>query len=606
MRLRTALAAVAAAAALLAGGCGIPDHTDVVTVGPGRPAGQLDSDTDDASGPPVRSAATESSEFVTNYLQAAAASDPETSIKQVRDYIDEDHRDTFKPTSNDIKVIRLTEPPLADIGNPQVTLKWKSVGTLTTNGVFVPSADPDQLTVETMEISNTKDGWFVTSPPVQGLLLDEAKLDRYYGQHAIYYWNEDFTGLVPDVRYIAKTVRRVQWPTLILNWLAAGVPAKWISDGVHSLNQGASAPDNVPAIDNGKLTITLGAAAIDPAGGGYTLERLRDQLQWSLRNLGYRVLELRIGHESPVFFSDDNYLTANPGYQADASPQRFAMYNGQIHPLVGSGAVPVLQPEANKGLKSATIRRSGPYDYAAVVTADKTPLLKVGAAPAGGQTGDLHVVAGLPGNLGYPVWASLAGDDTANAVGLIIANGSLYSFAADGKPARPIDAVLPAPVTSVSVAPDGRRVALTAGGKLYRTVLTTNGDQVGLGGTMERVQPRDMTEITAVAWGAEGSLTFAGQRADHRVTIRDVSIDGSTQQNRLEADSIGSSPVTYLTTDPISPLMPLNQVAPASCMYGNVAYDLSRDTDEIKVSALATPPATPPAGPRPVYPFFLY
>ena len=56
--------------------------------------------------------------------------------------------------------------------------------------------------------------------------------------------------------------------------------------------------------------------------------------------------------------------------------------------------------------------------------------------------------------------------------------------------AQPVEwqTAIPAPVTAVSVAPDGHRVAMVAGGRLYRAVLTVGGDGVALA-TPDQIWP---------------------------------------------------------------------------------------------------------------------
>ena len=53
------------------------------------------------------------------------------------------------------------------------------------------------------------------APPV-ALLLDVEALQTYYTERTIYFWNNDGTALVPDLRYLPKEVPRAGVPTKLL------------------------------------------------------------------------------------------------------------------------------------------------------------------------------------------------------------------------------------------------------------------------------------------------------------------------------------------------------------------------------------------------------
>jgi hypothetical protein len=156
---------------------------------------------------------------------------------------------------------------------------------------------------------------------------------------------------------------------------------------------------------------------------------------------------------------------------------------------------------------------------------------------------------------------------------------------------------LPA-VSAVAVAPDSHRVALLAGGQLYVTTLSNdNGVQLGAPILIQTV----LTALTAVDWGAQGTLVVAGTNPDSRMAIMDVSVDGAIQRNRL-AD-LGSNAVTSLTAYPANPAREAPGV-PVAYVLNNAAYDES-STERIDLKDLAAllPAARP--GVQPTAPFFL-
>jgi hypothetical protein len=268
--------------------------------------------------------------------------------------------------------------------------------------------------------------------------------------------------------------------------------------------------------------------------------------------------------------------------------------------------VPLLKPEANRGIQAAAMATSTTHTFAAVVTGKS---LQVAAAPTG-TTADLRPVRGLSGPPGQPAWAVTAAGAADAAIGLVTVRGRLYSFGSgSGARAEPVEWQNgdPGPLTAVSVAPDGHRVVVVSGGRLYRTVLTVGGDGVG-GASPDPIWPATLTSVSAVAWSSEGWLTVAGVRAsDNRVTIMDVSIDGAESHARLR--DIGTQPVTALTAYPANPLTAtgtrIHVSSAVSYVADAAAWDVLSEPVKITPADLAGPAATPPAGATPTAPFFL-
>ncbi len=83
---------------------------------------------------------------------------------------------------------------------------------------------------------------------------------------------------------------------------------------------------------------------------------------------------------------------------------------------------------------------------------------------------------------------------------------------------------VPGPVTAVSGSLEGHRIALVSGGALYVAAVSVDGGVVRLG------QPRRVTTlltgVTVVDWVAENELALAGNEADRRSAIHQLSVDG--------------------------------------------------------------------------------
>lgn len=598
--MRPAALVLTLVAGLVLSGCGIPDNTAVVPLRPGPSTGVASGD-DLSPTRNTRADTTDRAEFIENYLQAAAG-DFAGATQRVKQFLSPAAAANFKPAA-DITVVRRTEDPLVEPGSPVVTLNVREVGTLGQKGVLEPSSDDRVIPYEfTLGGVEGQQGLFVIkAPPV--LLLSDQALDRFFAQRTIYFWNQDHTGLVPDLRYMPLSVPPEQQPTVIIDWLTSG-PAPWLAGVVDPLPEGTKQIGNVPAISNGTLQINLSDQAVPPDDPG-ALDRLQKQLRWSLHPNLPGTLELAVEHQQAQRYVGTDYLRQNSAYRGVGEPERFAVFNGQIRRLARSYnaglPVPVVAPAANRNVRMAALATSGSRSYAALVVDEPggRQALRVGATRTG-QHATLRRI-GLAGSIGRPVWAKSPAGTDAGTVGLVTAGGQLYSFTANGTSPRRVEwPGGPRNITAVAVAPDARRVALLAGGNLYVAALSTTEDGSRL--SPPRVVRTILRNLTAVDWGSESMLVVAGLQPErHRVAMMDVSIDGASQTDRL-AD-LGSNPVTYLSTLPADPARYETSGAVAYVLDG-AAYD-EVNPDRLDARDLADPPADPPAGVLPGAPFFL-
>ncbi|MFC6561660.1 GerMN domain-containing protein, partial [Actinoplanes utahensis] len=310
----------AAVVVLLLGGCGIADESGVTDLGPG-PSGGTSTGNGSSRNQVTRDSTSDRVQFVNNYLRAAAG-DYDGALERVKQFMSPAARARFSPAAT-LRVIRLTSSPLLDAGQERVSIDYELVGTLGKNGLLEPAAERSN-TVSRYEFGLeevTGDGLYVTNAP-PFLLLSDTALADFYDERTIYFWNTERTGLVPDVRYLLNDVPIEQEPTVILNWLIAG-PAPWLRDAVEVLPDGTKLEGKVPEIDQDRLVITLSAQALPTEGTEQALDRLRRQVQWSLRRLLPEFLDLRVGHQETRSYSGTDFLTSNLAYRSGSvSPER--------------------------------------------------------------------------------------------------------------------------------------------------------------------------------------------------------------------------------------------------------------------------------------------
>jgi Lipoprotein LpqB beta-propeller domain len=588
--------------ALLAalGACGIPSNTAVVPLGPAPPYG-TSAAADTAPRRAQRTDTVDRSLFVSNYL-AAAAGDLKDALDRVRQFMTPEAAAAFRAPAPGLRVVRLTEDPLVNPGRDEVTFKAQQVGVLDDHGILDPtSTGPVPYEMQISEMPGGTGLYVRKAPPV--LLLGDKALDNFYERRTIYFWNRDHSALVPDVRYLPKTVPPEGQPNEILNWLVSG-PAPWLHDAVEPLPEGTVLNGNVPAASNDRLQVSLSAQAVAPDDPG-ALDRLRRQLLWSLRGNLPGSLELKVGNNPPADYQQTDYLESNPAYRLNRTPERFAVYNGQIRRLAHSAGagdpVPVLMPEANRNVATAALATSGMRDYAALVVSEPggAEALRVGSAPAGEQA-PLKRIA-LPAPIGRPSWAVDPGlGQPDGTVGVVPAKGRLYVFGPAGGARRLDWPGGSGAITSVAVAPDARRVALVVGGTLYLTAMTATDDGTQL--SAPRAISTGMRGLSAVDWASETKLVVAGVKQNGRVAVMEVSTDGAAQSDLLP--DLGTDRVTYLAAYPASPVSGKEEATAVMYVADKAAYD-AFDPAKIGVADLAPPVASPPAGVVPTAPLFL-
>lgn len=603
---RRALAG-AAVAALLLGGCGIPDESGVTELGPGPSTGTSIGD-GSSRARVTRDSTSDRQQFVNNYLRAAAG-DYEGALERVKQFMSASARAEFNAPLAP-RVIRLTADPL--VSQDRVEISYELIGTLGKNGLLEPTAEPAEGKYELTLGEVTGDGLYVTSAPPFLLLSDDA-LDDFYDERTIYFWNTERTALVPDVRYLLNEVPVEQEPTIVLGWLIQG-PATWLQDAVEPLPDGTKLQGNVPAIRNDQLEIWLSAQAVPPQDAEGALDRLRRQLQWSLRRLLPEYLDLKIGHQEARRYSTGvDYLNSNPANRLVSTPERYVVYDRTIRrldegPLAEPdrgtlGVVPGITAEDNKDISRAALSTSGTHLYTAVVTGSgRSERLRTAGTPLGDPAA-LREITGLPTGIGYPVWAIVPDDDIQSAIGLVIAGGRLWRFRAQGGPAQQVSWPGEAgPISAITVAPDGHRVALVVGGRLYRAVLTISGDGLALTG-LQQLRPPFST-VTAVDFSGEGWLTVGGVRSrSDRVAIMDVSIDGALQSPVLP--DIGKDTVSYVTSYPANPSSSRPNGGSVLYSTGNDAWEALSTYVQITAADLAGPVPQKGDGLVPGAPFFL-
>lgn len=122
--------------------------------------------------------------------------------------------------------------------------------------------------------------WRIDAAP-EGLLLSRADVDRAFRSQSIYFFNPQFTTLVPDPRMVP--VLNAAQATSLVQLLLAG-PSEWLAPAVRTgfPPEVRLAVDAVP-IEAGVATVNLNAAAVNASDS--VRQAMSQQLVWTLSQI---------------------------------------------------------------------------------------------------------------------------------------------------------------------------------------------------------------------------------------------------------------------------------------------------------------------------------
>ncbi|HTF09836.1 MAG TPA: LpqB family beta-propeller domain-containing protein, partial [Asanoa sp.] len=254
----------------------------------------------------------------------------------------------------------------------------------------------------------------------------------------------------------------------------------------------------------------------------------------------------------------------------------------------------------DQNLRWAAFNRTPDALTAAVVVTNGNGLaLRVGTAPSGSPVTALTPVAGIKPT-SPPAW--LPGSET----GLVATDNGLYAFGAAGQPRRvELPTGVSGPISAVATAPDGQRIALVAGKKLYVVPVSVGENGVPTLWTERRLD-LPLSDPTAVAWSSETALSVGGADKTGAQAIFDVTVDGARRNQRIkdvqgEITMIAAYPESVVLGRPSTVLYQADDVIWLA--RGGLSTQLDRSALEGE-TATPSPGAEEPS--EPTSPFFVY
>ncbi|MER7002417.1 LpqB family beta-propeller domain-containing protein [Dactylosporangium sp. NPDC000555] len=620
----TALAAVLSLALGLTG-CGLPSRTDPRYVGPPMSAATTQIE---AWAPPGPGDATTASKLISHFLQASVGgnmgSDGEqkTANNDTRDRLRQFMTDDLGPRWNPVPGLTIVKDPeiqeIADgPGQFKIEVTLQPIGKLTDSGEFqINTQTPDPIkisyTARTVAGGQLRLSGYV---PDQ-LYLTVSGLKSGYDWQPIYFW-ESGAGqgkLVPDLRYMPRTLLQTKRAGQVLDWLRQG-PSQWLQS-VAALLPEAIEFKGTPVIENGVVKVNLGAKATKIAAGGQELTRLARQIRWSLATgPDHPAVRLTIENQSDDA-SSDNWLEDNVATRLPISaPDKYYVSGGTVR-AAGSDAGPALFAPGglNTQVVSAAINREGSRAALVRQVSKTQQQLFVSSDEQGPPKYEPTDVSA--GQLSRPAWMNYPERR------LLISDGTRLWVSTDAS-ARKFDRVEPSnalqigPITAFAVAPEGHRIALIANsngtsgalivaalqlvnGKLTigspQQIYTSLGDNQGVGW---------LTETTLVVGGAPSPAPPAGVPPYSLVAI---TVDGA-EEDVLPAGATRPpsqtdvSKVVVRTNNPRDSLSFAWPRMPVTAMVesNGVAREVYRDSFGA-LSLGESTPTTPPSGEPPANP----
>lgn len=543
---------------MVAAGCGVPGSSRPVERGLAPQLSNL-AEQPVAPEPPGPDSASSASELVQFYLQQAAWGNAQgqdrpdalnDAVKRVRRYLVSDSADAWQPgTGGGVTLVRVSlGAPVevaGQVGAFTLDARIEPVGVLGTNGAVEPPPSTDPFQYQ-FKVVGAGGGRFRLVQVPNTLMFDVDELNDWYEPRMIYFWSDAGSErvLVPDRRYMAKAVTPEKRPGEVFEWLREG-PSSLLKPVVQALPAAIKLRNRLAPAD--PLTINLSAEAAGPSN--QELQDFVTQIRWSLRPSTTPV-ELTVADQRrDLDGRSDKYLSRNPAAWTDtAEPDKFCVVDGKARSCAvnpGGGPRLLRDDEANRDVVSAAITGSGEAQQGAFVRADaKGQRLWLAAMSGSGEVRSaVYRPTDIVGRqLSRPVWLA-RGERRV----LLAVDGRLVTVGPDGATAAYMGRDL-GPVTAVATAPDGRRVAMIAGGgQAYVASARLEGGTLFIG---DSVRPLTTGLVTAagIGWTREDRILVGGTAA-HGSPMVEVSVDG-TRRMPIERANLANFKITQLVAYP--------------------------------------------------------
>ncbi|MEV6527203.1 LpqB family beta-propeller domain-containing protein [Longispora sp. NPDC051575] len=547
--MRRRFLAVTVAAACVLSGCGVPDSGPAVTYGAERTNTGVDTRQ------PYKVAVPEGlqapDQTVSGYLRAANGT-PERMKDQVRAFFTQSAQASWQGGSGGVLVVRgRVHPPTQAVGvgagpyDARVQVTGDVLGVLNNGWLDQSQARTGYSYTYNLISAGTGKGWLIDNPP-QGMMLSIEALQNDYDQRPVYYPpNGEERSLVPDLRYVPRSVSvsasaRNQ---LLMGWLLAG-PSSYVAGAVNSAVPTNTELVGLPVEDNASSTII-----VDLSARADVTERLEAMVAQIAVTLQAKYLEIRINGRTKIRPHDRDAYFYDAWNPAIGRTPRPLMVEGGMVRTVRIPDRPEEQVPALLRGRTNVRWAAGLNATAAYVANDDA--LWVGRANQSDDTRYNQPIR-IPGQAftSPPAMYKTPGGPKV----LIGAGARVYTVdQADPKPDPDQVTISGVPgegdVTSLSVAPGGKRVAFVRGGRAYAGIFT---DATQIRAWQVASQ---LTGVTSVSWSSEVGFLVSGigqpvTAGGANSALSQVTYDGAIVEPQFPAQTTRTGPVAAYVGPP--------------------------------------------------------
>ncbi|HEX4724443.1 MAG TPA: LpqB family beta-propeller domain-containing protein [Pseudonocardiaceae bacterium] len=436
-----------------------------------------------------------------------------------------------------------------DNNSATVILEAHLEGTVGSNGAFQPAnlgqASDYEITIHLH--TETGGQWRILDPP-QALLMARSDFDHYYRPVDVYFFDQTWDVLVPDLRYVIADPANGVVPRIVQ--LLLDGPSASLKDAVQdAIPQDTNLKTNVDEEESGQITINLMNMQDQPSN---TRQLMIAQFLRSLENYGSSIAVESEGQPLvPNHLSWRQTDLPNYGVYIGLKATGMVVANGRVLNL--ADGVPIKGPAGE-----------GTYNVvSAAESADGTELATVTTDPAGGEIvriGGIDQAETTVRDLNAsqftrPSWTpSDANGDPSHALWTVADNTVLRvaSTPQNSWVASPVETSALAPygqITDLRLSRDGVRVAVVAGGNLLIGAVVVDQGAVSIK-QVRLIQPL-LNTVTKVDWLNQDQLVIATTQPG--APVQTLTVDGLTVDPYTSANL--SSAVTDIAASDGPPVL---------------------------------------------------
>jgi len=460
-------------------------------------------------------------QIVQGFLDASASFDADHAV--AREYLTDRAKTTWDPGSG---VQVYDQLPLLTEAGTSVRLNAPQAGRIAGDGTYSVANPGTVLDLNfTMELQGGQ--WRIARLPA-GLVLSSSDVDRSFRALNVYFFNPEFSTLVPDGRLIP--VVGTGQPTTLVRYLLGG-PSTWLSPAVRT-----GFPSGVE-LNLESVPVEAGVARVDLSAGAAltdddTRRAISQQLVWTLRQVpGVTAVAIAVNGQPLTVpgVANPQPRDAWPSVDPAAMPEPSFGYLTRNRAIVrlteqGQRAIPGVAGSGESTLVELAVARNSRR----VAGLDAQGTLWVG--PLDSDLPVREVLTGRPlSSIAFGPQGTVWAMDARDGLIEVTDDGRLRSLSVEGLPRG---ALLRAAIPSR----DGTRCALVIQEESGSSVLLARIVVSRSDGTPSITGPRRvegvLTQVVDASWSGAGDLAVLGSQGVESISVWSVDLTRGTASDR--------------------------------------------------------------------------